>query len=239
MALSSPLMKNLHELKDEFFLSVNKCVDAIAKLHVMYESLSVRLENLESKFELEKCRSDSLCTYNSSDRELIISGIPSNIKKEPKSISRKILNSIGYNNSNIITARNVMHKSQSLNKSINIPDVNRNNRSIIVTVASREVVNKTNKIIQYKRSYRKLKTNEIFETNESSSVININKMYSTIIYNLFLEVRRIAKLKGYLMPRIFNNFIFIKQSKNSYPISIKRSSDLEELMLDTGQASIC
>ena len=222
------IMLFLTEMKDNYFKVIGECFSKIKCLQDENKKLSDRICVLENIHNLPKYQ-DSCTKYKaveSEENEVIISGIPNVISDEPSTVAKKVFKFLDTSNTsfNNVTARIVRRNFPVNSEEFQNSKVNNNTYSIIATLSNKTEVNN---VIKMKCCNRHLNSSDIFsDLPANSSIINVNRVYSPFLYKLFLKTRVVASAKGYPMPRIKNNIIYLSKNNSVPPDIIHNELDL-------------
>ena len=162
----------------------------------MLEDLGKRIKVIEEKLQSyldknHKIHNELNCQLHKN--EIFITGIPASISDYPISSTSRKIKSISVNvpKSSIISARKVRRKSHDNSSGFNIQTY-----SMIAKLSSKAEVDE---VIRCKYSYQLLSSNKLFTfttNNKFTTTININRMFPSILYKLFLNALTFSKLNN-------------------------------------------
>ena len=222
------LLKEIRASRDENRIQLNLIADLVKKLNEHAEVINrheeiiqdqwARIEELEDKL---KWYDDDSCK---SSPEILIKGLPLNIKIDYWSIIEKLQQKIGFQGH----PRSVIYDTRAF-PSTKDKDGADTFQCFVISLVSDNVLNK---ILQLRKKHEKITYLDLLSEDKlknqvSETQVNVSKLHSSAIFKLLNATIKTAKPLGYKYVWAGSNCVKIRKDDTSQIFNIYSAKDIQ------------
>ena len=157
-------------------------------------------------------------------REIRLTGVPVVEGTSRRVLASKVLNFLGFENPDQLI---VSHRDWTQN-STNRPSTTASTNSSCAVVIELVSAGVRDSVLRKSSKLRDKKASEVLGVG-GNSPIYVNAIWPQPVYTLLREARTVCKTLNYVAPVVKNLIVHVRQSKDSVPIPIYSSADLQML----------